>query len=159
MRRLTILIPLLLVLLVLLTGCAEKRYRVMSGAMFPTLQAEEIIIVNRSAYVNDPPERGDVVALKMPDTPDERINFKRVVALGGDTVRVEDGRLYVNDMDIPVDEPYIAEPMAYTLNRTTIPEGHVYVLGDNRNDSNDSHRFGPLPIEDVVGKVRIEENP
>ena len=155
MRRLTILILLLL----LGAGCAEKRYRIMSDPMAPTLRTGDTVVANRTAYINEKPTRGDIVLYRIPDIDVERLSFSRVVAIGGDTICVENGKLYVNDMDKPVVEPYIKEPMKYELEETTIPDGHVYVLGDNRNDSNDSHRFGPLPVEDVVGKVQIEENP
>jgi signal peptidase I len=149
MRKLSLFIPLLL----LAAGCSEKAFRTGSDAMAPTIRAGDTVVANRSAYVNAEPKRGDIVLYKIPDIDIERVSFSRVVAVGGDTIRVEDGNLYVNDMEQSVDEAYIREPMKYTLEKTTVPEDHVYILGDNRNDSNDSHRFGPLPLEDLVGKV------
>ncbi|MFO8081634.1 MAG: signal peptidase I [Armatimonadota bacterium] len=154
MRKLSLFIPLLLIA----AGCSEKAFRMGSDVMLPTISAGDTVVVNRSAYINEEPERADIVLYEIPDIDVERISILRVVAVGGDTIRVQGGKLYVNDMDEPVDEPYIKEPMRYTLEDTTVPDGHVYVLGDNRNDSNDSQRFGPLSVDDVVGKVvKVEE--
>lgn len=155
MRKLIILI----LPAVIAAGCAEKAVRMGSDVMAPTITAGDVVVIDRSAYINAKPARGDILAYRIPDINVERTGISRVVAVGGDTIRVEGGKLYVNDMDDPVDEDYVKEPMKYELEQTTIPEGHVYILGDNRNDSNDSHKFGPLPHEDVVGKVLLEEKP
>ena len=125
-----------------------------SDVMLPTISAGDPIVIDKGAYADENPSRGQIVAHHIPDAPEDRIGVLRVVAVGGDTMRVAEGKLYVNDMDEPWDEsPYINEPMQYDVAKTTIPEGHVYLLGDNRNDAFDSHYFGPLRLEDVVGRV------
>ncbi len=88
-----------------------------------------------------------------PDVRDKDNYVKRVVGLPGDTVEIRDGILYVNDQAI--DEPYLAEPMEDDLQKLTVPEGCVYVLGDNRNISRDSRYFdvGPIPLDHLLGEV------
>lgn len=77
--------------------------------------------------------------------------IKRIVALGDDTIEVKNGQLLVNG--VSVREPYVAESkIMYELEKLTVPQGTVYVLGDNRNDSLDSHYWGPLPEENIIGK-------
>jgi signal peptidase I len=75
--------------------------------------------------------------------------IKRVVALGGERIAVRDGKVYVNG--IALTEPYIAAPPSYTMPERRIPDGSVFMMGDNRNNSLDSHIWGPLPVKNVIG--------
>ena len=75
--------------------------------------------------------------------------IKRVVAVAGDTVEVRERRLFVNGQ--PMTEPYTNEPPAYTLEKLTVPPDSVFVLGDNRNQSFDSHYWGFLPVKNIIG--------
>ena len=134
-------------------------YYIPSGAMAPTLQPGDHVLVNKVTYRRQRPKRGDLVVFYSPD-PDvaaHKLFIKRVVAVGGDRVLIANGKLYVNDMDQAVSEPYLKEPMHYQFpadgSPYPVPEGHLFVLGDNRNDSNDSHLFGPVAEQKVVGKV------
>lgn len=123
--------------------------RVESASMAPTLAAGDLVLLER-----DPGElrRRDVVVVIHPGTGERLV--KRAVALGGDRVRLADGVLVVNDT--PVCEPSIdADRIDGVFSGTvTVPEGHVFVLGDDRRSSVDSRDFGTLAVADVVGLVR-----
>ncbi len=134
-----------------------KCYYLTAGAMAPTLQRNDRVIVDKMAYARRSPCREEIIVFQPPDIGINKAFIKRVVAVGGDQLLIEGGQLYVNDMKVPVSEPYVPEPMHYRFPANTyvytVPKGHLFVLGDNRNDSNDSHRYGPVPQENVVGQV------
>jgi len=133
-------------------------------SMAPTLEDGDQMIVNRFIYDVSEPERFDIVVFHASD---QRDFIKRVVGLPGDHVAVSDDVLYINGE--PVREPFLAEQKQalgpnetltndFTLEETTgeyqtVPEGHVFVLGDNRRNSTDSRIFGVIPIDEIVGKA------
>ena len=153
-----------------------------TASMRPTFLEGDLLLVDKLSVKLRPPRRGEVVlfrappkvarALKLKQTWGSDACFiKRVVATAGDEVRVSNGRLLVrraaaggrgrdggdaggsSDRRMrPVAEPYVAERMRYQLRRTVVPDGHLFVLGDNRNDSYDSHAWGALPAELVIGR-------
>lgn len=125
------------------------RVRVDGTSMEPTLHNGELILVNKLAYKFSQPVRGDVIVFYFPRDPEQEY-IKRLVGIPGDKVRVENGQLYVNDQ--LVDEPYIAAPPNYP-GEWVVPVGQFFVLGDNRNNSYDSHNWGSVPGEYVVGKA------
>jgi signal peptidase I len=126
----------------------SARVRVDGFSMRPTLQDGEYILVNKLAYKFSEPKRGDIIVFIFPVNPEEDL-IKRIIGIPGDTVSVQDGVLSVNGT--AVDEPYINAPPAYN-GTWQVPEGNLFVLGDNRNDSRDSHQWGLLPMENVIGR-------
>jgi signal peptidase I len=135
--------------LFLLVNLLTARIRVEGSSMEPSLHDGEFVVVNRLAYRWNPPERGDIVVFRFPLNPTRRF-IKRIVALPGDVVQVSDGRVYVNGL--AQDEPYTAAAPRYT-GEWRLAEGEVFVLGDNRNNSEDSHEWGPLPMQNIIGKA------
>jgi signal peptidase I len=130
-------------------NAVSARVRVDGFSMRPTLQDGEYILVNKLAYKTGEPTRGDIIVFVFPVNPQEDL-IKRVIGLPGETVSVHNGIVSVNS--IPLAEPYIASPPAYDGD-WVVPEGQLFVLGDNRNDSRDSHQWSFLPIENVIGKA------
>jgi len=140
------------VLLFLAINAISARIRIESISMQPTLYEGDFVMVNKLAYKIGSPERGDVIIFHYPPDPDREPYIKRVIGLPGDRLQVQNGSVYINGE--PVQEPYISAPPAYT-GEWTIPEGTVFVLGDNRNHSSDSHNWGTVPIENVIGKALV----
>lgn len=141
---------LLALLLFLGINTLSARIRVEGSSMEPTLHNGEFLIVNKLAYKLGSPMIGDVVVFHPPrDLEQEYI--KRVIGLPGDTVVVSNGKVTINGKAL--NEPYIAAPPNYQLKPTLVPEGTLFVLGDNRNNSSDSHSWGPAPMNEVIGKA------
>lgn len=129
-------------------NAVSARVRVDGFSMNPTLQNGEYILVNRLAYKTGVPERGDIIVFRFPSDEGQDL-IKRVIGLPGETVHIGDGIVTING--IRLEEPYIAQTPLYQ-GEWVVPEGYLFVLGDNRNDSRDSHQWGLLPIENVIGK-------
>ena len=129
-------------------------YIVDGPSMKPTLQHEERLVVNKFIYRLRNPEKGEVLIFRYPRDP-SRDFIKRVIATGGDTIEIKEGRVYVNDQLLK--EDYILEKTRTEYPKVTIPEGTVFVMGDNRNNSDDS-RFadvGFVPLDLIKGKAVI----
>jgi len=139
----------LAVVLFLAINAVSARVRVDGFSMVPTLQDGEYVLVNRLAYRNSLPTRGDIIVFVSPQAPNLDL-IKRVIGLPGNTVRIFDGKVQINGETLQ--EPYIAAAPVYN-GEWQVPEGNLFVLGDNRNDSSDSHAWGLLPIENVIGKA------
>jgi signal peptidase I len=140
---------LLALLLFLAINTVTSRVRVENISMEPTLQPGYLLIVNKLAYKLGEPKHGDIVVFHyMGDNNEDYI--KRVIGLPGDEVKIENGNVYVNG--IALNEPYIAAFPAYS-GTWKVPEGSLFVLGDNRNNSSDSHQWGFVDLDDVVGKA------
>jgi signal peptidase I len=132
-------------------GFREMRFfRVPSSSMLPTLRPHDLLLtLNEGDYV-----RGDVVVFTDPADPGSYL-VKRVVAIPGDTVAIDSGGLILNGHY--ASEPYMAEPITYSFSPPVrVGEGELFVLGDNRNSSDDSHVWGKgIPYDSVVGRVRL----
>ena len=128
--------------------------RVEGQSMAPTLADQDRLIVNKLAYRLADPQRGDIVMLYYPLNPDKSF-VKRVIAEEGDTVRVVDGRVYVNDVPVP-DEQVPPEYRSHDdWGPQVIPEGYYFVMGDHRNNSSDSRHWGFVPKKYIIGKVQL----
>ena len=155
-------------------------YRVDGSSMEPTLHNGDMLIVNRQAYVSlrlpalvswipgidvdagavwypfGPPRRGDIVVFRPPGNSVEPY-VKRIIALPGEHVAIRNGAVYINGRRLL--EPYLAEPTLWrgmTLDHEYVVEpGHVFVMGDNRNNSSDSRVFGAIPQSSIVGKAWV----
>lgn len=124
------------------------RYRIDGSSMNPTLLDGEYLIINNVTYLLDDPARGEIVVFQHPRN--ELNLIKRVIGLPGDQVKIENGTIWVNGEAL--DEPYIADAPNYSGD-WQVPEGTLFVLGDNRNNSSDSHSWGFLPQENILGKA------
>lgn len=130
-------------------NAVSARVRVDGFSMRPTLEDGEFVLVSRMSYKFSEYERGDIVVFHFPLDPKEEL-IKRVIGLPGDHVRVEGGQVFLNGQLL--EETYIAEAPRYS-GEWVVTEGFLFVLGDNRNNSNDSKDWGLLPQENVVGKA------
>jgi len=140
---------LLAVILFLGINALTARIRVDGSSMLPTLENGELALVNRLAYRFGHPERGDIIVFRFPMNPKEDL-IKRIIGLPGEHVMISQGTVYINE--VALDEQYIAAAPEYVTD-WNVPEGYLFVLGDNRNDSADSHSWGLLPLDNVIGKV------
>lgn len=136
-------------ILYILINSISARVRVDGSSMEPTLVHGELILVNKMSYVFGELERGDIIVFHHPAGIEEDL-IKRVIGVAGDTVQVQNNQVYVNGL--PLNEPYISQAPTYS-GEWLVPDGFLFVLGDNRNNSNDSKDWGLLPIENVVGKA------
>ncbi|MDD2554519.1 MAG: signal peptidase I [Desulfotomaculaceae bacterium] len=127
-----------------------QNFRIPSGSMEPTLQIQDYIFASKLSYRLDEPKRGDIVVFKYPkDT--SRYFVKRLIAVGGETVALKGGELYVDGQSVP--EDYLPQGLSFPdYGPVTVPEGNYFMLGDNRNNSRDSRDWGFVPRNLIVGK-------
>lgn len=123
-----------------------------SASMVPTLKYGDRVLVNKFIYRFTEPERGDIIVFKSVQGDDQDL-IKRVVGVPGDEIKVRGGRLFVNGE--PQREPYVNEkyPDRSFYAPTIVPKGHVFAMGDNRANSQDSRVFGPVPKENIEGEA------
>ncbi len=155
-RRVAVL-ALILVASVDIVGTAFREFafqvaRVEGQAMSPTLQDQDRLIVNKLAYVTGEPQLGEIAMMRYPKDP-TRSFIKRIIAAGGDTVRIENGQVYRNDE--PLVEPFVTERNASRddWGPQVVPEGHYFMLGDKRNNSSDSRHWGFVPRDHILGRA------
>jgi signal peptidase I len=148
---------------------AEARY-IPSESMLPTLEVGDRLIVEKVSYHFETPQRGDIVVFNPPKIEgllnENNAFIKRVIGLPGDRLAVRGGHVIRNGL--PLTEPYIKENPDYDMpdpanphayfhdgREVTVPPGHVFVMGDNRNNSMDSHVWGFLPIDHIIGRAVV----
>lgn len=136
------------------TFIAEARY-IPSGSMLPTLQINDRLIIDKISYDFTSPQRGDIVVFNPTPTLEQQ-NFhdafiKRVIGLPGDKVEVKNGKVYVNNL--PLKENYLEAKPNYQWGAVIVPANSYLVLGDNRNDSYDSHYWGFVPRQNILGRA------
>jgi signal peptidase I len=140
---------LLTVVIYAVVNFATQRFKVEGDSMQPNLHPNEYVLVDRLSYRLGQPQRGDIVVFHYP-LATERDFIKRVIGLPDETVAVANGVVTVNGQ--PLDEPYIAAPPGYA-NTWLLGPDQYFVLGDNRNNSSDSHNWGPLDRQYLIGKA------
>jgi len=121
-------------------------------SMYPTLKPNDRLILEKVTYYFSKPEKGDIIVFKYPKDTREKF-IKRVIGVPGDKIKIENGILYINDEK--QDETYINEPMTGDFPETTVPEGTIFAMGDNRNNSLDSRdsSVGFIPYKLIIGKA------
>jgi len=140
---------LLAVIVFLVLNAITGRYQVRGPSMTPTLTDGEYMVVGKLSYWFGPPERGDVVVFLPPTNPHEDY-VKRIIGLPGETVEIRDGQVWIDG--VALEEPYVSSPMQYS-GGWTLRTDEYFVLGDNRANSSDSHTWGGLHRDNIVGKA------
>lgn len=175
LREVTMVVITALALVIIIKTFFLQAFYIPTLSMFPTLGANERVLVSKVAFTFDEPGPGDVIVFKDPaalpreetffqtvrrnilealglSTSDIQDLIKRVIAVEGDRVGIRGNQVMVNGT--PIQESYLNSGFTMADQREVIvPAGHVWVLGDNRNNSFDSRRFGPVPLDDVVGRA------
>jgi signal peptidase I len=135
---------------------AEPRF-IPSDSMVPTLQIGDRLVIEKVFYRFRPPASGEVIVFEPPALLQEygysadRAFIKRIIGVPGDRIAVHQGQVYRNGLALT--ESYIAESPKYEMEEVTVPPQEFFVMGDNRNNSNDSHVWGFLPQENIIGRA------
>ncbi|NLC77370.1 MAG: signal peptidase I [Clostridia bacterium] len=142
----------LILALVIRTFLIQPFY-IPSGSMEPTLGIGDKIIVNKLGSYFKEPERGQVIVFKYPLDPSQDF-VKRVIGMPGETIEIKDSTVYINGE--PLEEEYLPEDLVYgDFGPVTVPENAYFMLGDNRNNSQDSRVWGPVPEDLIIGQAKI----
>jgi len=129
-------------------------YTVRYVCMMPNINDGDWIIVNKASYFFSDPDRGDIIVFNPPEKVNSDYPFiKRVIGLPGETIEIKDGKTFING--IPLGEEYVKEAPKYTMEKKYIPMKEYFVLGDNRNNANDSHSWGTVQRDHMIGKAII----
>ncbi|MFC1983866.1 signal peptidase I [Chloroflexota bacterium] len=143
------------IVITLLMQAVIQKSDVNGYCMEPGLQDGQQLLINKVVYYFDEPQRGDIIVFHPPPPYSSEATpfIKRIVGLPGEVIEVMDRNVYINGSKL--DEPYIAESPIYRLKAQIIPEDEYFVLGDNRNNANDSHIWGTVPRQNIIGKAWV----
>lgn len=150
---LEVVIPAVALFLIIHTFFLESRV-VPTPSMVPTIEVQDRFLSNKTAYWFRKPERYQIVVFKPPLEAGSKLDFvKRIIGLPGEKISVHNGVVYINDK--PLEEPYITPDRAPIAEYSPhiIPEGNLFVMGDNRNNSEDSRFWGTIPIKNIKGQA------
>ena len=157
LRENLILITIALVLAFFIrTFIAEPRY-IPSDSMLPTLETGDRLVIEKISYRFTSPKFGDIVVFQPPPELQRRgysqdqAFIKRIIGTPGDTLKIDDGKVYLNGNILQ--EDYIKEPPLQAFQLVRVPQNQYFMMGDNRNDSNDSRYWGFLPKKNMIGKA------
>lgn len=144
-----------LILALIIRATIVEAFGTPTGSMEPTIIAGDRILGEKITYRFRPPQRGEIIVFKPPPQAHSgnKKFLKRVIAVSGDVIEVKNHKVYINGK--PLSEPYIKEPPYYIMPKTKVPEGHLFVMGDNRNNSADSHIWGFLPQKNVIARIFV----
>lgn len=143
--------------IVLIVSFFIKAIIVQGVSMEPTLQTDNYILISKQAYRFGHPHRGDIVVFPHDDGVDKKLYIKRVIGIPGDRLVINEDKLWINGVE--THEKYIKEPTVIGEVSMVVPEGQIFVMGDNRNNSSDSRMFGTVPIKEVTGKAVLRLYP
>ena len=127
-----------------------ETYRVVGQSMDQTLEQDQRLIVSKLSYRLHDPQRGDIIVFHDPQDPGRNL-IKRIIGLPGEIVEISNGQVFINGQ--PLDEPYLGSNSMRAEPQIPIPDGHYFVMGDNRNNSSDSRSWGTLDADRIVGKA------
>lgn len=150
-REFTETITMTLVVFLFLITFVVQGYKVYGSCMEPNLQTGERLIGNKFIYHFEKPTRGDVIVFKYPPNPN-KVFVKRIIGLPGETVEIRKGKVYLNGRALDEDL-YVVNAAHGDFGPQKIPDGCIFVLGDNRDESNDSRFWGDLPLRNVQAKA------
>ena len=146
------------VLAFLITHFVIIKTEVISGSMESTLNIDDRVIGNRLAYNFSDPERGDIIFFANPRNEAETY-VKRIIGCPGEAVEIRDGKVYINEAAVPLDEPYLKEKMKGSFGPYVVPENSFFVMGDNRNHSEDSRVWGFVARDEIYAKAWFRYKP
>lgn len=124
--------------------------QVQGQSMEPNLHTAQRLVVEKVTYRFHGPRQGDIVVIDLPEAGPELL-IKRVIGMPGDTISSQNGQVFINGE--PLDEPYVTHAGGRDVTEQIVPPLHVFVMGDNRQFSNDSRNFGPVPIDNIIGRA------
>jgi signal peptidase I len=144
-----------IIIVMLIRAFIGEPTNVFGQSMEPTLHENNRLFVSKLNYRFGQPQRQDIIIFHNEN--EGKVLVKRVIALPGESFEIRNGRVYINGSETPLDEPYVKNEgyieRGYRFNEGTVPEGHIFVMGDNRNDSMDSREIGYISMEDIIGEA------